>query len=104
MSYHLYNYGFLIAVVAYVYVMILTDKDMILGWWYDLLVRYIKKPYILKPILLCEYCVAGQMALWVYPLIRWAHYNIVEHIVFICLSIFFIEVFNKVFTWLNPKN
>jgi hypothetical protein len=85
----------LLAVVGYVYVYVLTDMGNILGWWYDLLTNHIKNQYLLKPLLTCEYCVVGQLAFWFYIYWCWYSYNIVQHIFFICLSIFYVLIFNK---------
>lgn len=77
-----------IAIFSWVYVNILTDEDMILWWWYKLLSR-IKNTYILKPILLCEYCIAGQIALWSFFFFP---YNILSHICYISLTIFLVHL------------
>lgn len=63
-------------VTAFVYVTILTQPDQFLGWWKVFLHntyikitgwetdRYHNYKWVLKPIVDCELCVSGQMALW----------------------------------------
>jgi hypothetical protein len=85
-------YSLLIAITSCVYVFILTDTGMILGWWCDLLHKYIKSDWILKPIIDCEYCISGQIALWSYLFI---YKSIFEWFVFIILSIFFTRIINR---------
>lgn len=84
------------AVIAWVYVKILARPGNILGWWARLLNNYLVKekftPYyerkehwILKPVLTCELCVAGQIALWSYLFpVLW---TILDAVFAICLTI-----------------
>jgi hypothetical protein len=90
------QWAFYIAVFSWVYVHILTDEGMILSWWYKLLSR-INNPYILKPILTCEYCVAGQIALWGYFFL--GNYNFIQHIIFISLTILLVHIINGIKTY-----
>jgi len=69
-------------VIGSVYVLILTQPDHILSEWSKLLYRAAewivgkttkedwlitkRRDYWLKPILTCELCVSGQIALWTY--------------------------------------
>lgn len=92
----IYKDCLLIATVAWVYVIRLTDEGMILEWWERLLTRVLKKEWILKPVVSCEYCVAGQMALWFYPLKYFDCYHVVDHVVFICVTIFIVEIWNRI--------
>lgn len=87
-----YLLSFELAVFSIVYVKILTDQDMILFWWWKFLHKHIKSDYILKPVVDCEYCVAGQLALWVYPFTH--NYNFMFHILFITMTIFMVEIYN----------
>lgn len=88
----------LLAVTAWVFVMILTKDGMILGWWGRALNRF--PLWLGEPLGGCEYCVAGQMALWYY---LYKHRNdylvtfcdrLIEHIIFISLTIFIVEIIN----------
>jgi hypothetical protein len=81
--------AFYIAIFSWVYVNLLTDEDMVLWWWYKLLTKYVHSNYILKPLLTCEYCVAGQLALWTYFFFPW---NFFSHIAYISLTIFLVHV------------
>lgn len=72
-----------------VYVLILTEPDMILGGFkrvvvnavQDLFKKLYKEPYKadsasdywLKPIITCELCVSGQIALWTYVITQPFH-------------------------------
>lgn len=80
------------AVVGYVWVYVLTEPGMILGF-----VRRLKRPAWVAELLTCEYCFTGQLALWSYVYYFWESYSIPEHIVTVCLSIFFVLIFNKLF-------
>jgi len=82
----------LLAITAWVYVHILMDRGMILEWWGKLLTRLPEK--IADPLGLCEYCVGGQFALWYYLYYNLNEYSVVNHIIFISLTIFLIEVIN----------
>lgn len=82
-----------IGITAYVFTMILTDPDMIFGWYGKLLDKL--PSWIAKPLGKCEYCLAGQMALWYYIYLHYADYNAVNHIFYISISIFVVEVINN---------
>ena len=84
-------YSACIGIISYVYVLILQDTDMILSW----LPKYAYKlpMYLHKPLATCEYCVGGQIALWSNFFLF--EYNIIGHILFICLTIFTIKLFNR---------
>lgn len=78
----------------------LTEPGMILSHWKKFLnqkigsLRKSKKPsidWLYDPIIGCKYCVSGQFALWVY-LFKFDEYDILGHIGFVCLSIFFVDV------------
>ena len=85
----------LIGICAWVYVYILLDDGMILGWLGKFLCRL--PDWLHEPLGGCEYCVAGQMALWYYLYVNWSGYTIelaIPHILFITLSIFIVELIN----------
>ena len=102
------------AVVGSVYVNILTSPDMFLSWWniwvweqygkvisffsrrrgeyaYDDL--YEKYTWVLKPILTCDLCVAGQIALWSYLFTQ--PFHIFTLIYTICLTILITRLLAK---------
>jgi len=89
----------LIGICAWVYVYILLEEGMILGWFGKLLCRL--PDWIHEPIGGCEFCVAGQMALWYYLYVNWDTYlgnvpqNVISHILFITLTIFTVELINR---------
>ena len=65
---------------------------MILGWWGKIVARM--PEWLCEPLGGCEYCVAGQLALWYYLYKNWHEYDIIEHILFITLTIFIVEIIN----------
>lgn len=88
----------LIGICAWVYVFILMDDGMILSPWERLVSRL--PDWLYKPLAGCEYCVAGQMALWYFLWLRADDYAeditgaLVSHILFITLTIFIVELIN----------
>lgn len=91
-----------IAIVAYVYSVILTEPGMILSGWYKYLLSLNLPEWIFKPIIDCFKCVAGQMALWGY-FINCNAYNPFDHIFFICLTILISILIDKLLTWNSNK-
>lgn len=65
-------YGFLIAVFSVSYRLIMAYEP-ILNWWFKFGLRFQSKWYY-KPIWGCEFCFAGQVALWTY-LLNWIAVN-----------------------------
>jgi len=89
----LIQYSVLIAVFSYVYVIILTDNEMLLNSLYLRLNSVLPK-WLFNPLIGCVYCNAGQLALWSYFFLC-SEYNIFYHIFFISNTIFLVEIFNK---------
>lgn len=70
--------GIASGIIGVIYVLILTQPGHVLSWWskliymaYDRLFvreseKWFKYKWVLKPILECELCVSGQLALWIY--------------------------------------
>ena len=96
MSLDLILYSFLLAVTAFIYVDILTDPEMILGWWWKFTHRLFKSKWILNPLIECEFCVAGQLAVWYYLYFYWYCYDIITHVFFISLTLFWIVLIKKI--------
>lgn len=86
----------LISVNAWVFVNILMQPEMIFSWYDDLISKLPR--WLYKPLGGCTYCLAGQMALWIYPYVSWGSYHLLDHILFIGLTIFFTKAFD---TWIN---
>lgn len=84
----------LLGVCAWVFVFILMEDGMILSWWGKVINKL--PEWLSEPLGGCEYCVAGQMALWYYLYRYWGSYDVAEHILFITLTIFIVEIIN---TW-----
>lgn len=80
----------LIAIVAYVYHFILTEQGMILGWWFNLCKKL--PVWLFEPLVGCIYCVTGQIAFWFYLINYFHHYVLIHHILYICVSIFIVDI------------
>lgn len=95
----MYLLAFQLAVISYVYSVILTEPGMILSWWFKILSQLNddgKLPeWMYLPLIGCFKCVSGQFALWAY--LYWTDlYNLYEHIFTICLTIFFAIIIDKI--------
>ena len=90
-----------LAIVAYIYTIVLTDTGMLLAWWRHFwLMRFRKRGGednpLFKIIVGCEYCVAGQWALWAYVYLSifkpepfdLITYSIWDHIALVAFTIF----------------
>lgn len=96
--------AFQIAVIASVYAVKLTKQDMLLGdVYYRLTVIAQERPWtewLLKPLMLCVYCVTGQMALWTLILYGGFHIEMVRTIIdalfFLSLPFILVELVNKI--------
>lgn len=96
--------SFQIAVVAYVYTVVLTRADMLLGGVYGFLSQiandFPKTEKFLKPVMLCTECVTGQMALWTLILYGWLHIEwirtVIDVLFFLSITIILIQVIKKV--------
>lgn len=116
----LYLISITIAIVGVTWMKYLLDPDGLLGFlpnWYDGFWRRIRGypgdseetschfstseliQYKIRWVLFeCEKCFSGQLALWTYiVLVAQGHpYRIAEHIILICLSVFFAGVINTI--------
>lgn len=81
-----------IGITAWVFTMILIDPDMIFGKYGQLLQKL--PDWLGKPLGLCEYCLAGQLALWYYLIANWSDYNVITHIFFVSIAILTVEIIN----------
>lgn len=84
----------IIGIVAWVFCMILMEEGMIFSKWWNVLNKL--PNWLAKPLGSCEYCFAGQLALWVYlyQSLLSGSYNLLTHIAFISVAIFTIEIIN----------
>lgn len=89
----------LIGITAWTFTMVLSDGDMIMGWWF----RWIDKfpEWLQKPLGTCEYCLAGQLSMWYYLIYYFKCYDLPEHIMFVSLAIFTTEAINQIKHKLN---
>lgn len=84
-------------VIGAIYVLVLVTPGNVLDWWKNLIhdtydkifkfnsANWHKYKWILKPIVDCELCVSGQIALWTYLFTQ--PFHIFGLIFSICLSI-----------------
>lgn len=117
-------YSFMIAVSAYVYKNFLAQEP-VLNWWFKFGDRYHKK-WFYAPVWGCEFCIAGQLALWTYllnvifavilkesapisrlifsiiPKYSFWDFSVFNGVIFICLTIFNVWVVH--FISKNIKN
>lgn len=103
--------AFYAAVVGWVWVKILTEQGMIFSF-----VRIKLPEWLSKPLFECEYCCAGQLAFWGYIFTKTSinnfifighpflfginisifNYNIIYHIITICLTLLMVHIFNAI--------
>lgn len=101
--------AFKLAVVSYVYAVILTEPGMFLSWWYKFLLSLNLPEWIFKPLIDCFKCVAGQAAFWGYLIytdnLMWLpkNYNPFDHLYLICLTILISIIIDKIYSW-NSNN
>ena len=87
--------AFFLAVLAWVFVHILMDEDMIFEKWQRVLDKLPK--YLSKPLGGCDRCMAGSLAFWLF--FFQGDYNIVRHLCFVAFTIFLISLVD----WINCK-
>jgi len=91
-----------IAVVAYIYSVILTEPGMILNLLYRWLDSMNEKgtlpDWLFYPLIGCSKCVSGQIALWYY-VVTCTSYNLIDHILLISFTILFVVLIDKLLTW-----
>ena len=81
------------AITGHVVANILTESGMFLWPVYDLLAnRWHWPEWVMKPLMSCAYCVAGQWAVWSYLCLHWYNYDIVDHFCAVILAIFIVDV------------
>lgn len=97
--------AFMCAVIGWVYVRILTQPGQVLSFWKVFLVSTydeifgINTPasdryrWILMPIVECELCVTGQLALWLYLFLM--KFILLYLIFCICLAILIAKTLNQ---------
>ena len=88
-------------IVAWVFVNILMDTDMIFNKWWVVLNKL--PQWLSKPLGSCEYCFAGQLAFWYYLIHELIDgtYNAIYHIVFVSIAILTVRILNE---YLNSNN
>jgi len=88
-------HAIIVGIIAWVFVFILIEPDMIFFKWNKVLDRL--PLWLHKPLGRCEYCLAGQLALWYYLIHECLDgtYNVIMHIAFISIAIFTVRIINK---------
>lgn len=85
------------SLIGYTYAVILTEPSMLLGDVYGWLRRKIGHlPYLFKPLIDCDRCVSGQIALW-YSLLN--HLTVWHLIYLVMASVYFTHLFQKIHKW-----
>jgi len=87
--------AFTLALLAWVFVNILMDEEMIFSWWVDVVDKLPR--WMAKPLGGCDRCMAGSLAFWLF--LFQGDYNPVRHLCFTALAIFFVGVVD----WLHCK-
>ena len=87
-----------IAIIAYVYSVVLTDAGMLLNKPYLFLERVLPA-WLFSPLMGCCYCVTGQMALWYYLFVFWNKYKVFDHIFFVSFAIICECIIIKILTY-----
>jgi hypothetical protein len=83
---------------------ILTDEGMLLFWYWEFLEEissgntFLK--YITKPLGRCSVCLCGQIGFWFYFMFE---YSFIKHIIFTCVVIAMISIYNQIIAWLTKN-
>ncbi len=92
--------SFSIALVSFVYSVVLTEPGMILNKFYLYLER--KLPVLLfKPLIGCGKCVTGQVSIFYSIYYLFEYEENINIFVIISLSIFVFIIIDKLYTWLT---
>jgi len=88
------THAIVVGIVAWVFVFILMDSGMIFERWWLVLNKL--PMWLSKPLGACEYCFAGQLALWYYLIheLLVGSYNALYHIAFISVAILTVKILN----------
>lgn len=114
-------YALLIAITAVIYRRFLAHEE-ILSWWFQFGDRHFSRTWIYKPVWGCEFCFAGQMALWTYalnglsrvispehsemarfitsivPMYHFKEISVFGGVIFVCLTVFLVGVINYIYS------
>ena len=87
-------FAFQLAVLAYVISCVLMSQGNILEPWLDMLLWVERRgkfgAWIAKPLGLCEKCLAGQLAFWIWIHYNYGRYEVITHITFVAFTILFV--------------
>jgi len=91
--------SFAISIIAFTYSVILTEPGMLLekiaSW-----AAFILPEWLFMPLIGCEKCVAGQMALWYCAFFEW-QLKLSEYIFVVMFSIFIVTFIKPVYSWMQ---
>lgn len=120
---HLFIYALIIAIAAVIYRRFLSHEE-VLSWWFQYGLKY-EKRWFWKPVWGCEFCIAGQIALWTYvlnwvfgvvlranatfsrlifaliPEYHFLDWSVFSGVFFVCLTLLLVFVINKLYSWLE---
>ena len=89
--------SFAISIIAFTYSVILTEPHQILNGVYEWLEKRLPE-WLFFPIIGCEKCVAGQMALWYCIFFREPTF---ESLFLIMFSIFIVTFIKPLYSWMQ---
>ena len=90
-----------LSVVCWV-VVFLMSPGMIFNFYWKLIDRLPDNWY--KPLGGCLMCFTGQVATWYYLIAHFHNYSLFDHIVFVCSSIFFVMLIDKIIDYESENN
>lgn len=88
---------FAVAISAFVYSNMLTEEGMIFNSLFETLEEKLPE-WLFKPLIGCQYCVAGQWSLWFfiyYAIFEAKDYELYVHIWFVMQTIFITKIITE---------
>ena len=89
---HIY-FCVMVAIACHVYYFVLSDEGGILEWLQNLLIKI--TPVKMQGFLFCVNCLTGQAAFWLYIIIAWTDYSLLDHLQCVIVAIFISKILNK---------
>jgi len=89
---------FQISIIAFMFVRLGEPEGIFC--WYQKLIEGL--PWWLRnPLGWCEKCFAGQALAWIYLILHYKDYNLLEHLFYPALGIFFVVIYGFLYDKLN---
>lgn len=86
----------MVGTFAYIFVNVYTQPEMIFGWYYNLIEKL--PTWLAKPLGLCDLCMSGQLALWIFLAFFWDYYPVwpiktaIVHALYISISVLTVKL------------